>query len=60
MNLKVEIRVELLGAEGVDLGGETLRDMGTAEVLACDRSVLGLRQGVVVGALRARLGEFHP
>jgi hypothetical protein len=45
-------------AEGIDLGGEALREMGVAEVLA--HSILGLLQGVVVAVPRARLGEFYP
>ena len=46
-------RVEALELRGVD-GGDRL----VAEVLAHDRSVFALHQGVVGGAMRPRLGEL--
>ena len=56
--VEIDIRVEVRGAPGVDLGGETLGDMRVAQVLADDRTVLRLGEAIVVGMTRARLGEF--
>jgi hypothetical protein len=54
--VEVEVgRQDPLG-EVVDLLGKAPRDVAVAEVLADDRAVLALGQGVVVAAARARLG----
>ena len=56
--MEVEVgRQDPLG-EVVDLLGKATRDVAVAKVLADDRAVLALGQGVVVGAARARLGEL--
>jgi hypothetical protein len=55
----VEVRVgrEWRLGERIDLTGQTPRDMGLVEGLVRHRAVLGLDQGVVVGAPGPRLGE---
>jgi len=58
--VEIDIRVEVLGAEGIDLARESLRDVGIAQMLPDDGAVIRFRQAVVAGAARARLGEFHP
>lgn len=57
--MEIEIGVEELGAEGVDLGGEALGDVGIAQALAHHRAILGLGQTVVVGMPGPGFGELH-
>ncbi|MBI4188972.1 MAG: transposase [Betaproteobacteria bacterium] len=46
--MEVDVRVEVIAAEGVDQHREALRDVAVAEVLAHDGTVLGLDLSVIV------------
>jgi hypothetical protein len=46
--VEVDVGIEVFCAEGVDLGGEALRNVGVAEDLADDRAVFGFGQSIVV------------
>ena len=50
----------MLPAEGVDLPGKHLGDMGISQVFADYGGVLRFRQGVVVGVPGARRGQIDP
>ena len=51
--VEVEVRRQDLLGEGVDLRGVAAGDVAVAEMLADDRAVLALDEGVVVAAARA-------
>lgn len=56
--MHVQVRYEILPAEGIDAGGVALRDVGVAKGAADDHTVLGFDQGVVVAAPGPGLGEL--
>jgi len=56
--VEVDIGVEVITAEGVDLRGKALGDMGITQVLAYHRTVFGLHQGIVIAVAGSRLGEL--
>ena len=56
--MEVEVGGEEVLGEVVDLLGEAGWDVDIAEVLANDGAVLGLEQGVVIGAAGAGLCEL--
>ena len=57
--MEIEIRVEVLFVEGRDRLGMRGRDVPVAPVLSPHRSVLRLRQAIVVGVPGPRLGLLH-
>ena len=54
----VDVGIEVLAMKVIEQAGPALRDMGMAEQLAHDMTVLAFHQGVVVAVPGAGLGEL--